>query len=408
LIKLILGTVPKAGGTFTFYRNLRSSIRRYGIDVICLTVGKRENTLKEEKFVDEGCVSLATHTNNVKQQALAVVTWVSENDIDVVIALNSVAILSAIPHFDTHVKIISRVASIFEEGYRSVIYGYDRLSCIVATAPRHGRDLVELYGVDASKLVCIPNAVDIPKFSNLRCNVKKHGKNTLQLGFLGRFDHFAKGVLFLIPIVEQLDLLDVQYVLSIAGGGRYEQQLHREFSMHIQTGKIRMVGSLEPDEIPDYLNKIDVLLFPSKYEGCPNTLIEAVASGCVPIVWRIDGITDFIVKHENTGFVCDLGDMRGFANYIAILGSDPDLMQEMSRNASDDAANRFSTINMAKAYSKVIYLAHEEGLSSVLPVSWSEFQVIPAYQEKRWKMLLPEYVFRLLRSVKQFFTLKFS
>lgn len=58
-IKLAFGSVPKDGGTFTFYRNMRPALREHGIDLRCVSVGRREASLTEAAYVDEGCVLLA-------------------------------------------------------------------------------------------------------------------------------------------------------------------------------------------------------------------------------------------------------------------------------------------------------------------------------------------------------------
>ncbi len=55
-VVVAFGTVPKDGGTFTFYRNLRGPLLAHGIDLHCVSVGAREAKLWDRAFADDGCV----------------------------------------------------------------------------------------------------------------------------------------------------------------------------------------------------------------------------------------------------------------------------------------------------------------------------------------------------------------
>ena len=144
-IRVALGAVPKDGGTFTFYRNLRPAIKAYGIDLRCVTVGRREAELWEPGYADDGCVLLAPKTRSIKKQAQAFVAWCEEESIDIVIGLNSEAILSALPHLPEHIRVMSRCANAFDHGYRITLSCEPRLARIVAITPRLQKDLVESY-----------------------------------------------------------------------------------------------------------------------------------------------------------------------------------------------------------------------------------------------------------------------
>jgi len=53
-IIVALGSVPKDGGTFTFYRNLRPALFGHGIDMSCVTMGWQEAQLWEDGYADDG------------------------------------------------------------------------------------------------------------------------------------------------------------------------------------------------------------------------------------------------------------------------------------------------------------------------------------------------------------------
>lgn len=64
---IAIGSVPKDGGTFTFYRTLRPQLLEYGIDMRCVSVGQREAHIWDGAFADEGCFCLGENIGNVKK-----------------------------------------------------------------------------------------------------------------------------------------------------------------------------------------------------------------------------------------------------------------------------------------------------------------------------------------------------
>ena len=63
-------------------------------------------------------------------------------------------------------------------------------------------------------------------------------------------------------------------------------------------------------ELIDFLNEQDIYLNFSEYEGTSLTMLEAMASGCVPVVTDVSGVSDFIEDGVN-GLVSDIGDLDG-------------------------------------------------------------------------------------------------
>ncbi|MDA3897373.1 MAG: glycosyltransferase, partial [Desulfobacteraceae bacterium] len=195
-IIIAFGSVPKDGGTFTFYRTIRPKLLEYGIDMRCVSVGKAEGDLIEDAFVDDGCVLLAETTTDIKKQATIFADWCEKIGVDIVFAINSVAILSALPHLPEKIRVMARCANAFDHGYKITISCHKRLMRIVTTAPRHGRDLIKKYGVQEDRIHMIPNGIDYSLFKDVAR--KRRGQETvLRLGFLGRLEHNQKGVLFL-------------------------------------------------------------------------------------------------------------------------------------------------------------------------------------------------------------------
>jgi len=88
-IKFIFGSVPKDGGTFTFYRTLRPQLFPYEIDTRCVAVGQSEARFWDDDFADEGCFCIAKKAKNVKKQAIIFVDWCMSHDVDIVMGFSA-------------------------------------------------------------------------------------------------------------------------------------------------------------------------------------------------------------------------------------------------------------------------------------------------------------------------------
>ncbi|VAX11782.1 GLYCOSYL TRANSFERASE [hydrothermal vent metagenome] len=381
------GSVPKDGGTFTFYRNIRPALLEHGIDMRCVAIGKAQAELWEEAYVDDGCVLLAPDTRNIKKQAIVFAEWCDKEKVDIVMGINSEAILSSLPHLPEKIKAMSRCANAFDHGYKITLSCAERLARIVAITPRLKSDLIEKYGADPSKLSLIPNGIDQAPFEQA-AKAKRGQELSLQLGFLGRLEHNQKGVLYLPEIVQELNRLGVQFKLRIAGKGKHQTQLELNLKTEIEKKQVELVGALTPDSVPAFLSETDLFLFTSHFEGCPNALLEAIMAGCVPVSWLIDGITDFIIEDDKSGFICPMEDVKFFARRIKELDKDREKLQAMSEATAQVGRARFTHECAAMAYASLFKEVMVELPPLWVPKPWKEFRQDPNF-EHSWTELLP-------------------
>ncbi|MBI1325977.1 glycosyltransferase [bacterium] len=93
------------------------------------------------------------------------------------------------------------------------------------------------------------------------------------------------------------------------------------------------VHLLEPrHDIPDFLAAADVFGFPSKYEGLPLALTEAMAAG-VPCVVSDIGPNLELVQHEVNGLVIPVGDVQALTRAIVQILDDQHLAERLGGQA---------------------------------------------------------------------------
>lgn len=160
------------------------------------------------------------------------------------------------------------------------------------------------------------NAIDMGKYgynAELRRHIRANYKisdNTKVIGHIGRF-MTQKNHSFLIEIFSKYVELNGNSILMLVGAGELEHVIKEKALEFGILDKIIFMGVRT--DVPALLSAMDVFVLPSLYEGMPNTVIEAQATG-LPCL-----IADTITREADiTGLVhyLPLGNAVIWANYI--------------------------------------------------------------------------------------------
>ena len=135
--------------------------------------------------------------------------------------------------------------------------------------------------VSNGKAFLLHNGVDLAlyRFDMIdRESVKKEFciENKLVVGHVGRFNH-QKNHEKLIDVFQQIVKREPNSVLMLVGQGELEEYIKRKVNESCIADKVIFTGVRS--DVPRLLSGMDVFVFPSLYEGMPNTIIEAQANG---------------------------------------------------------------------------------------------------------------------------------
>lgn len=87
-----------------------------------------------------------------------------------------------------------------------------------------------------------------------------------------------------------------------------------------------LLPKLSQTELWSLLNEAAIFVSPSSHDGTPNTLLEAMACGCFPIVGDIESLQEWITHGEN-GFLVDPRDPTALASAVLEAADQPELRQ---------------------------------------------------------------------------------
>ncbi|MDG0842466.1 N-acetyl-alpha-D-glucosaminyl L-malate synthase BshA [Staphylococcus equorum] len=101
--------------------------------------------------------------------------------------------------------------------------------------------------------------------------------------------------------------------------------------------------------VSEFYQISDLVLLLSEKESFGLTLLEAMKSGIVPIGSTAGGIKE-VIKHEDTGFLVDVGDSTSASEYALKLLTDTKLYKAMQTRMLADVSERFSSDLIADQY----------------------------------------------------------
>jgi len=191
----------------------------------------------------------------------------------------------------------------------------------------------------------IPNGIDLEYFKPCHRNGK-----IPQLLFTGRVV-FQKGLDLLIGALGQLR--ELEWELSIIGDGSYKNQLHQMIEEQKLTSRVRFHGWCRQEELLPILAQAQIFINPSRHEGMPNAVLEAMASGLPIIATRIAGNEDLVIDGVN-GFLVSSENVGELKNAIQALLTNKPLRLKMGDASRKLAEEKFSWSHSGEAYLELI------------------------------------------------------
>ena len=126
-----------------------------------------------------------------------------------------------------------------------------------------------------------------------KLSVSKVGKITI--GMIGFLEAKYKGFDVALKSLSYLLKSDFSnFCLEVVGGGN-DSMIKKIIKENGLENYVYLKGSLShPDEIFNWLDNVDIYIHPSKTEGLPRSLIEAMSRGCACIASNVGGIPELI------------------------------------------------------------------------------------------------------------------
>jgi glycosyltransferase involved in cell wall biosynthesis len=183
--------------------------------------------------------------------------------------------------------------------------------------------IIKKYKINPKKIYYIPNYIDTELFKPMKiekenriCCVAKLEKQKNLENLMAA----AKG-------------LDVK--LLIIGNGSLNNQLRKNIPDNVE-----IIERIPNEKLPKEINKGELFILASLYEGCPKALLEAMSCGAPVVATNVSGIKE-IIKHKENGYLCDPS-IESIKSAIKLVLADEELQKRISSNARKTICEKFS------------------------------------------------------------------
>lgn len=209
----------------------------------------------------------------------------------------------------------------------------------------------------AEKVVAIPNPVPPNDLAAHPGEPFPDGR--FRIIGIGRLDH-QKGFDILIDSFAKLAVSFPNWDVVVFGQGSDRSALLDQVKVHGLEGRIRLMG-ISTDITAEILRS-HLLAFPSRYEGFPNALAEAMAAGLPAVAFdNVSGVEDLVVSGES-GILVHSGQTPSenpaelFAEGLAQLMTSADLRCQMG-TAAKIRTDIFTPETVLREWDKLIATA---------------------------------------------------
>jgi len=204
--------------------------------------------------------------------------------------------------------------------------------------------LLRLLPWRAESIFHLPYGIPIP------ARGRAPSSGPLRLIYCGRLEHGQKGIFDLPEIDRLLGERGVAVNWTVVGEGPDGAELRRRWG---GPSPVNWMGARTNSEAIRHLLESDVFVLPTRAEGFPVALLEAMACGVVPVVSDIPSGVPEVVTEGRTGFRPPVADVPAFAAAIASLAQAPDgraRLEGMGTAARAHVAARFDVRDRTAGY----------------------------------------------------------
>ncbi len=146
--------------------------------------------------------------------------------------------------------------------------------------------------------------------------------------WVGRIDPVKGLDILLAALARIVENLPVK--LLIAGDGEHRKAVEADVSKFRLQDRVVFLG--RRNDVDRLCKSADLFVFPSRTEGMPNALLEAMAASLPVVTANVPGCRD-LVTNGQTGWLVEAEDVEGLAQAIVDAFEKPDLTREMVARA---------------------------------------------------------------------------
>lgn len=227
---------------------------------------------------------------------------------------------------------------------------------IVAVSEGVKRYLMEERKIDSGKIDIIHYGIDLSLFNSRNGFLDKSKRielgipdNKIVIGTVARLE-VQKGHRYLIEAAPKIIDKFSDVVFVFAGDGTLRKELEAQVNELGLQEHFRFLGFRK--DVTELLFAFDIFVLPSLFEGLPNVILEAMASGRPIVATAVDG-TPELIEHNETGLLVPPKSPQALQEQILNLLEREDRGEKLGQHAKQMAEQKFSFEQQFKKFEEV-------------------------------------------------------
>ena len=271
---------------------------------------------------------------------------IAERRIDLVVQVGASSLYPSLARWKESNPQIRSVDILYNEfGHTLNHFLYERCFDSVIVESEYMRRYVILASSKTPPAVeLVRSGVDLELFQAFG----RQARNGTQLtvGYIGRMSP-EKNPMGFIDLAERLLSLDGNLKFRMAGNGTSRKAVERRLADSPYSDQIVYRGFVDGSH--EELHELDVLIVPSKFDGCPAIVMEANACGIPVVAAPVGGIPELIDDGVN-GYLVDPEDVRRIEDLLTTWKRSPETLAQLQRSAREYASRMFDREQMFDDY----------------------------------------------------------
>lgn len=202
----------------------------------------------------------------------------------------------------------------------------------------------------STQFVTIKNIIEFDEYASLpiRCLERNEKITILFMAWVTR----NKGIFELVEAIKLLNAKKFKFNLIIGGKGDAYEIIKREVKNSGLSDCVDFKGWITGAEKLNIIANSDIFVLPTYFEGSPNSLMEAMASGKACIATNVSSIPDIIENNIN-GILIEPYNYIQLSEALEFLIENPDFRSNISIKARESIRRANSSNKIIKEYKRL-------------------------------------------------------
>ncbi|MGB7341493.1 MAG: glycosyltransferase family 4 protein [Phototrophicaceae bacterium] len=310
---LMIYSTSNLGGAELYAMNLLQTLK----DKVQFTVVCPEGSFLSQRASDMGistCEVPITYplfdTSDLIQNVYEVMRQFNTDSFDLIYTHHlPAAVMGHILSSAWHIPLLLTIDSMY---LRPAYEDFIRLaSCYVMSASKSGYDYILSHDLcPQDQLFYVQPGINLKEFRTQQSKTRTQAfrrfdlKKQAIIGVVARLVT-DKGVDIAIKAAHHMKQVgDLPAKVLIAGDGPERQTLSRLIEDLDMGDDVKFMGQVQPEEMPDFYQMMDIYVLATNREGCPISILESMASG-VPVVATSVGDIPYLVQSGINGYTIE-------------------------------------------------------------------------------------------------------